>query len=71
MTHNLTLATGILTGGAYPKARAATIRRQIINISTRIAHRARRIVIHLPEHWPWQTAWQRLFTTTHPPPARA
>jgi hypothetical protein len=71
MTHNLTRATGILTGSAYAKARAATIRRQIINIPARIAHRARRLVIHLPEHWPWQTAWQRLFTATHPPPVHA
>jgi hypothetical protein len=71
MAHNLTRAAGVLTSAAHGKARAATIRRQIITIPARIAHRARRIVLHLPAHWPWQTAWHRLFTAAHAPPARA
>jgi Transposase DDE domain group 1 len=68
MAHNLTRAAGVLTGTTYGKARAATIRRRIINIPARIAHHARKIVLHLPGHWPWHTAWQHLFTTTHAPP---
>lgn len=71
MAHNLTRAAGVLTGTTLGKARAATIRRQIITVPARIAHRARKVVLHLPEHWPWQTAWQRLFTATHAPPAHA
>jgi hypothetical protein len=69
MAHNLTRAAGVLTSPRYGKARAATIRRQLVTIPARIAHRARRIVLHLPEHWPWQTAWMALFTATHAPPA--
>lgn len=70
MAHNLLRAAGCLTGPRYAKARASTMRRQLINIPARVAHRARRILIHLPTHWPWQQPWQTLFTTAHhPPPA--
>jgi hypothetical protein len=68
MAHNLTRATACLTGGWHAKARAATIRRQLINIPARVARRARRIVLHLPAHWPWQQHWQALFTNVHAPP---
>lgn len=71
MAHNLTRAAGCLTGPRYAKARAATIRRQLINIPARIAHRARRILLHLPARWPWQQHWQTLFTTIHDPPQAA
>jgi hypothetical protein len=70
MAHNLLRAAGSLTGPRYSTARAATIRRHLINIPARIAHRARRIVIHLPSRWPWQQAWQTLFDHIHPPPVR-
>jgi hypothetical protein len=71
IAHNLIRAAGSLAGGVHAHARAATIRRQIINIPARIAHRARTLVLHLPERWPWQTAWTTLFTTTHGPPRAA
>lgn len=71
MAHNLIRATGCVISPAHGRTRAATIRRQIINIPARIARRARRIVLHLPEHWPWQTAWTTLFTAVHGPPAHA
>jgi hypothetical protein len=68
MTHNLTRAAGVLAGGTFAKARAATLRRKLITIPARIAHRARRLILHLPAAWPWQDAWQQLFTTAHAPP---
>jgi hypothetical protein len=71
ITHNLIRAAGALAGGPHTRARAATIRRQIINIPARVAHRSRTVVLHLPERWPWQTAWTALFTTTHAPPKAA
>jgi hypothetical protein len=71
MTHNLTRAAGCLTGGWHAKARAATIRRHLINVPARIAHRARRITVHLPAHWPWQQHWQILFDRVHAPPRPA
>jgi hypothetical protein len=44
MAHNLIRATGCLTGPWHAKARTATIRRHLINVPARIAHRARRIL---------------------------
>jgi hypothetical protein len=69
ITHNLTRAAATLAGRRYATARAATVRRHLINVAGRIARHARGLTIHLPEHWPWQQPWQRLFTATHPPPA--
>ena len=71
MAHNLLRAAACLTSPRYATARAATVRRHLINIPARIAHRARRITLHLPAHWPWQRAWQTLFTTVHDPPPAA
>jgi hypothetical protein len=69
IAHNLTRAAGHLAAPHYATARAATIRREIINVAARLAHRARTIHLHLPEHWPWQNAWASLFTAVHAPPA--
>jgi hypothetical protein len=71
MTHNLTRAAGCLTGDRYAAARAATIRRRLITIPARIAHRARRVIVHLPTHWPWRQHWQTLFDRVHAPPQPA
>jgi hypothetical protein len=68
MCHNLTRAAGCLTNGWYATARAATIRRHLINIPARIAHRARQVILHLPATWPWQHHWQTLFSRVHAPP---
>ena len=66
---HLTRAAATLAGRRYATARAATVRRHLINIAGRIARHARCLTIHLPEHWPWQQPWLRLFAATHPPPA--
>jgi hypothetical protein len=68
ITHNLTRAAAILAGRPHHTARAATIRRHLINIPGRITRHAREITIHLPQRWPWQHNWHRLFTTAHAPP---
>jgi hypothetical protein len=61
MAFNLTRAAATLTGPALAKARTATIRRTIITVPARIASSARRLTLHLPRNWPWQTAWNTLF----------
>ncbi len=33
----------------------ATVRRILIAVPGRLAHRARRLFLHLPSRWPWQT----------------
>jgi hypothetical protein len=62
IAHNLTRAAGHLAAGTYRSARPATIRTRIITVAARLAHRARTIHLHLPEHWPWQQALDNLFT---------
>jgi Transposase DDE domain group 1 len=62
IAHNLTRAAGHLAAGAYAHARPATIRTRIITVAARLAHRARIIHLHLPEQWPWQAAFDNLFT---------
>jgi hypothetical protein len=71
MAHNLIRAAGCLTGPWHAKARTATIRRHLITVPARIAHRARRVIVHLPAHWPWQQHWQSLFDRVHAPPQPA
>jgi hypothetical protein len=68
---NLTRAAGAIAGGRHARVTTATIRRRIITIPARIASSARRLILHLPVAWPWQDAWQRIFDTTHGPPATA
>jgi Transposase DDE domain group 1 len=68
IAHNLTRAAGHLAAGPYAAARPATIRTRIINAAARIAHRARTIHLHLPEHWPWQAAFDNLFTAVKTTP---
>ena len=71
LAFNLTRAAGCLAGGHCAKARIATLRRQLINVPARIAHRARRLILHLPHRWPWEPAWQALSGTAHAPPMTA
>lgn len=56
---------------AYGKAVTATIRRKLINVAARASTSARRIPLHLPEHWPWEEGWTKLFTSTYGPPGAA
>jgi hypothetical protein len=61
MAFNLTRAAATLTGPALAKARSGTIRRTLISVPARIASSARRLTLHLPRNWPWETAWNALF----------
>lgn len=55
-------AAGIAT------ARMATILARIIRVPARLASRARRLTAHLPQRWPYATAWMRLWDTALGPP---
>jgi hypothetical protein len=68
---NLTRAAGCLAGGAHARARIATLRRRLVNVPARIAARARRMILHLPQHWPSRSAWLALFAAAHAPPRTA
>jgi hypothetical protein len=67
IAHNLLRAAGALTSRTAGRARAATLRRHLINVPAQLAHRAHGIVLHLPAHWPWAQPWQHLFQTTAQP----
>jgi hypothetical protein len=72
ITHNLVRAAGTLAGRRHAKARAATIRRDLIAIAARAARHGRgRLTLHLPEGWHRQREWTSLFQATCGPPAIA
>jgi hypothetical protein len=68
IAHNLTRAVGVLAGAFHARATTATIRAHLITVPARLARSARRITLHLPEHWPWQPAWASLHATIHRAP---
>ena len=68
---NLTRAAATIAGPGLAKATTATIRRKLISIPARIASSARRLSLHLPKNWPWETAWTALFDRACGPPATA
>lgn len=68
IAHNLTRAAAALAGAFHARATTATIRAHLINVPARLARSARRLTLHLPQHWPWTPAWESLHTAIHRPP---
>ena len=72
MAYNLTRTAGVLASAFHAKATTGTIRAHLINVPARLAQSARRLALHLPADWPWETAWTRLADSTrHGPPLAA
>ena len=73
IAHNLLHAAAALASRYHATARSGTLRRHLIGVPARIAHRGRdQIILHLPEHWPWYDAWEGMFNarpTAHHRPA--
>ena len=44
------------------------LRQAVIAVPARVASSARRVTLHLPTAWPWETAWSDLFTRACGPP---
>ena len=61
IAHNLLHAAGTLAGDEHAVARGATLRRDLINVPARFAAPARKPMLHLPAHWPWQIGWKTLW----------
>jgi hypothetical protein len=72
MTHNLVRAAGALASLPFAKARAATIRRDLIAVAARTARHGRgHIVLHLPEGWHREHEWLSLLASASGLPAAA
>lgn len=70
MAHNLMRTASVIIGGAMSRVRALTLRARIISLPARLAHRARRLILHLPTNWKWRDAFDRLWAAAlGPPPA--
>lgn len=68
---NLTRAAGCTAGLLHARATTGTLRARLINVPARLARSGRRLRLHLPQHWPWQTSWTTLFTAATGPPELA
>ena len=72
MAHNLLRAAGALASLPFAKARAATIRRDLIAVAARTARHGRgHLTLHLPEGWHRQHEWLNLLAAACGPPAAA
>jgi hypothetical protein len=72
MAHNLLRAAGALASLPFAKARAATIRRDLIAVAARTARHGRgHLTLHLPEGWHREHEWLNLFGAACGPPAAA
>ena len=69
MSFNLTRTAGVLASAFHAKATTGTIRAHLINIPGRLARSARRLTLHLPTDWPWQSDWEQLRAGAAPPAA--
>jgi hypothetical protein len=72
MAQNLVRAAGTLASLPCAKARAATIRRDLIAIAGRTARHGRgHLTLHLPDGWHHEQEWLNLRDAACGPPAAA
>src|SRR5690242_15499951 len=72
IAHNLVRAAGALAGRRHARARAATIRRDLIAVAARTARHGRgRLTLHLPEGWHREHEWLNFWEAACGPPAAA
>jgi Transposase DDE domain group 1 len=72
MAHNLLRAAGALASLPLAKARAATIRRDLIAVAARTARHGRgHLTLHLPGGWHREHEWLTLLAAACGPPAAA
>ena len=55
-----------LAGCEMGRYQAGNLRCKLFKVAARVVETTRRIVIHLPTSYPWQTTWERLFDPPMP-----
>ena len=58
MAHNLARWTASI-GLGERTATTKTLRRRVFALAGRLTRPARRLTLHLPKHWPWETQFSR------------
>jgi hypothetical protein len=58
MAHNLARWTGRIALGEQV-ATTKTLRRRLFSLAGRLTRKARRLILHLPRRWPWETQFSR------------
>jgi Transposase DDE domain group 1 len=72
IAHNLLRAAGALAGRRHARARAATVRRDLVAVAARTARHGRTgLTLHLPAGWHREREWRNLFEASCGPPAAA
>ena len=61
MAHNLARWTARI-GLGERIATTKTLRRRVFALAGRLTRSARRLTLHLPKHWPWETQFNRALT---------
>jgi hypothetical protein len=69
MAFNLIWAAATLASPDLAKATTGTIRRKLVSVPAQLASYGRRLIVHPPNRWPWETAWTRLVARACSPPA--
>nr|WP_277626639.1 IS1380 family transposase [Arsenicicoccus piscis] len=67
LAFKLLRAAGAAASARHAKARWATLRTHLVAVPARIASSARRLVLHLPTHWPWRPRGKTCGTSRPPP----
>ena len=68
MAHNLARWTGRI-GLGEPVITTKTLRRRFCSLAGRLTRKARRLTLHLPQHWPWQNHFSVALTRLRALPA--
>ena len=58
MAHNLARWTARI-GLGQQVVTTKTLRRRFFSLAGRLTRKARRLTLHLPKHWPWETQFSR------------